>query len=67
MTDIIRRYGGRLSSLFTTSEGSPDGCTRAYVRIFGIDRFKLKPLLGELRKTVKVIYVIDRKEVRLER
>ena len=67
LTDTIRRYGGRMASLFTTNEGAPDGRRRAYVRIFGIDRFKLQPLLQELREVSTLLYVIDRKEIRVER
>ncbi len=67
LTETISRYGGRMASLFMTSRGASRGRRRTYVRLFDIDRFRLLSLLEELRNTNRLIYSIDRKEVRLKK
>jgi len=67
LTDRIRSHGGRLASILTLSEGAPAGFRQAYIRIYGIDRFRLQSLDEALKATATVLYVKDKLEIRRER
>ena len=63
LINTIRSYGGRLVSILTSSEGEPSGYRKAYIRICGIDRFRLISLNEALRARAEMIYVMDRLDV----
>lgn len=66
LTDTIRNYGGRMASILTSYAMAPKGYRRVYVRMYGIDRFKLNRLKKELKKNTTLLYMVDRREVRRE-
>jgi len=62
VTDIIRRYGGRLVSILTSQDRSPAGFRQLYVRAFGLDRRKLRQLMDDLRDTAPILYMVDHRD-----
>jgi len=66
LTDTIRNYGGRMASVLTSYAMAPKGYRRVYVRMYGIDRFKLNRLNKELKEKTTMLYMVDRREVRRE-
>ena len=59
ITDIIRDYGGRISSILSTHERAGKGNRRLYVRVFDIDPPSLQHLKGVIRKKASLLYVVD--------
>ncbi len=66
ITDIIRQYGGRMSSILTSYDMVPEGFRRVYIRMYGIDRFKIDRLKDALKKKARLLYIVDRREVTRE-
>jgi acetoin utilization protein AcuB len=66
ITDAIRSYGGRMVSILTLSKGAPTGYRKAYIRMYGIDRFKLRRLNETLAHKAKVLYVLEKPEISRE-
>jgi len=66
VTDTLRRYGGRMASILTSYDLAPEGFRRVYIRMYSIDRFKLDRLKDELEKKAKMLYMVDRREIRRE-
>ena len=66
ITDIIRDYGGRISSLFSTPEQAERGNRRLYMRIFGIDQPSLQHLKEVIRKKATLLYIVDHNEKKRE-
>ncbi len=64
VADVIRKYGGRLASIMTSYEGVPEGLRKSYIRMYGVDRFKLQDLEQELREKAKILYIVDHREER---
>lgn len=62
ITEKIRKYGGRMACILTSYERAPKGYRRIYIRMYGIDRFKLRRLEEELREKAKLIYIVDHKD-----
>lgn len=59
ITDIIRSYGSRVSSILTSYERVPSGYRMVYIRIFNIDYPSLQSLIEEIRGKAELIYMID--------
>ncbi|MGD8470233.1 MAG: CBS and ACT domain-containing protein [Desulfobacteraceae bacterium] len=59
ITDIIRDYGGRISSILSTHERAVKGNRRLYVRVFDIDPPSLQHLKGVIRKEASLLYIVD--------
>jgi acetoin utilization protein AcuB len=59
ITDIIRDYGGRISSILSTHERAGKGNRRLYVRVFDIDPPSLQHLKGVIRKKATLLYIVD--------
>ncbi|MEJ2727752.1 MAG: CBS domain-containing protein [Deltaproteobacteria bacterium] len=59
MTDIIRDYGGRISSILSTDERAGKGNRRLYVRVFDIDPPSLQHLKKVIRNKASLLYVVD--------
>ncbi len=66
VADTIREYGGRMASILTSYDLSPKGFRRVYIRMYGIDRFKLNNLKEALRKKATLLYMVDRREISRE-
>jgi acetoin utilization protein AcuB len=65
--DTIRSFGGRTASIMTSYEGVPDGYRRAYIRMYGIDRFRLNDLNEALKEKANLVYIVDHLEIRKEK
>ena len=66
VTDIIREYGGRMASILTSYDMAPEGFRRVYVRMYGIDRFKVNKLKEALKEKATLLYMVDRRETTRE-
>ena len=66
VTDTIRKYGGRMASILTSYDMAPKGCRRVYIRMYGIDRFKINNLKEALREKALLLYMVDRREINRE-
>ena len=66
ITDIIRDYGGRISSIFSTHERAHKGNRRLYIRVFDIDQPSLEHLKEEIRKKATLLYIVDHNEKKRE-
>ena len=62
VTDIIRKYGGRMASILSSYERIPRGYRRVYVRMYGIDRDKVQQLKEELKEKAELLYTLDHRE-----
>jgi acetoin utilization protein AcuB len=66
VTDIIRKYDGRLVSILSSYEKAPEGLRYVYVRSFDIDRDALPRLKEELKAAAKMLYMVDHRENKRE-
>jgi acetoin utilization protein AcuB len=66
IADIIREYGGRMASILTSYDMAPEGFRRIYIRMYGIDRFKLNNLKESLKEKATLLYMVDRREAKRE-
>jgi acetoin utilization protein AcuB len=66
VTDIIREYGGRMASILTSYDMAPEGFRQVYIRMYGIDRFKINRLKEVLKEKARLLYMVDRREVHRE-
>ena len=66
VTDIIREYGGRMASILTSYDMASKGFRRVYVRMYGIDRFKVNKLKEALKEKAILLYMVDRRETTRE-
>ena len=66
VADIIRKYDGRMASILTSYDMAPKGCRRVYIRMYGIDRFKINNLKEALREKALLLYMVDRREINRE-
>ena len=66
ITDVIREYGGRMASILTSYDRAPEGFRRVYIRMYGIDRFKVNKLKEAIREKASLLYLVDRREVHRE-
>ncbi|MDY6852581.1 MAG: CBS domain-containing protein, partial [Thermodesulfobacteriota bacterium] len=66
ITDIIRKYGGRMASILSSYEGVPDGYRMAYIRMYAVDRGNIPQLKEELREKAALLYMVDLRENKRE-
>ncbi len=66
VSDIIREHGGRMASILTSYNMAPEGFRRLYIRMYGIDRFKINRLKEKLKEKARLLYMVDRREVHRE-
>jgi acetoin utilization protein AcuB len=64
VSDTIRDFGGRISSILTTQTKAPKDMHKLYIRVTGVDRFRLNPLSRKLEQKAALLYMIDRRELR---
>ena len=62
VADVIRKHGGRMTSILTTYERIPKGHRRVYIRMREVDRLSLAELKRELKEKATVLYMIDHRE-----
>lgn len=56
---ILRRFGGRITSILTSYEKAPEGCRNVYIRTYGIDRLQLEELKAALKEKTILLYMVD--------
>ncbi len=66
VADIMRKYGGRMASIMTSYTDIPEGQRKCFIRMYGVDRFKLEDLKNELQENAHVLYMVDHRENRRE-
>ena len=62
VTDIIRAYGGRIGTVFSTRERAKRGYRQTYIRIYNIDLPSLARLKEVLREEVKMLYIVNHRD-----
>jgi acetoin utilization protein AcuB len=55
-----------MASILTSYDMAPQGYRRMYIRMYGIDRFKLNKLKESLKEKATLLYMVDRREARRE-
>jgi len=66
VADVMRTYGGRIASILTSYEEASEGYRKAFIRMYGLDRFKLEELKKELKDKFHVLYMVDNREEKRE-
>lgn len=66
LTDVIRKYGGRMVSILSSYENVSEGYRKVYIRDYGIERKKLKQLKNELKDKATLLYMVDHRENKRE-
>lgn len=59
VSDIIRNYGGRMVSIFTSYDRVAEGRRKVFIRMREIDRNRLLQLKDELAHIGVLLYVVD--------
>lgn len=59
LTDQIRSYGGRISSILISYEQAAVGFRNVYIRIYQIDNKQLMLLKKQLLQMTKILYCLD--------
>lgn len=58
-TDVIRSFGGRMVSIFTSYDRVAAGRRKAFIRVKGLDRARLGEVRDQLTKVGVLIYILD--------
>lgn len=64
--NVIRKYDARACSIMSCYANAPEGYRYLQIRAFNINRRRLEELKSELRKTAKLLFIVDRKEGKRE-
>lgn len=62
VTDIIRKFGGRLVSIMTSYDRAPEGFRHVYIRAFNLPRGQIQEIENEIREKGKLLYVVDHRD-----
>lgn len=62
VTDVIRKYDGRIASILSSYEFAPEGKRIVYIRIYEIDRHTLPEMIREFRDKGTLIYLVDHRD-----
>jgi len=62
ITDLIRKNGGRMMSVLTSYTDAPKGFLKLYLRMYGLERKKLKALKEKIRQKASILYLVDHRE-----
>ena len=62
ITDIVRENGGRMMSVLTSYDGDSTGTITLYLRMYGLERQKLKQLNKKIFEKATVLYMVDHRE-----
>jgi len=66
ISDIIRRYGGRMASILSSYDRTKERHRKVYIRMYGFDRSQLEQLKEELREKADLLYMVDLRENKRE-
>ena len=66
ITDILRNYGGRISSIFSTHERADKGNRRLYIRVYDIDQPSLEHFKELIKERATLLYIVDYNEKKRE-
>lgn len=66
VADVMRTYGGRIASILTSFEEATEGSRKVFIRMYGLDRFKLEELKNELKDKFHLLYMVDNREDKRE-
>jgi len=66
VSDIIRKYGGRMASILSSYDRVKEGHRKVYIRMYGFDRSQLEQLKEELREKADLLYMVDLRENKRE-
>ncbi|MFC1531792.1 CBS and ACT domain-containing protein [Thermodesulfobacteriota bacterium] len=66
ITDVIRKYDGRMVSILSSYDHVKKGYRKVYVRFYGPEYTKLNNMKEELNEKATLLYVIDHRENRRE-
>jgi acetoin utilization protein AcuB len=67
VADVIRKYGGRMTSILSSYGRAPAGHRHVYIRAYEVNRERIPALKEELRKASKqLLYIVDHKENKRE-
>lgn len=58
-TDVIRKYGGRLVSIFTSYDRVAPGRRKVFIRAKGVNRDQLMQVKEELAQVGVLLYILD--------
>ena len=59
VADIVREFGGRISSILTMYEEAPEGYRNVYIRMFRTDRLELETMVTALKNKFRLLYIVD--------
>jgi acetoin utilization protein AcuB len=59
LTDIIRRNGGRLSSILTSYDDIDQGFREVFIHTYDIAPDRFEPVVTELHDAAQILYVAD--------
>ena len=59
VTDIIRKHGGRISSILSSYENAREGYRKVYIRTYDSGTSPAGPLKEELKKNAILLYMVD--------
>jgi acetoin utilization protein AcuB len=62
LTDVIRKFGGRMISILSSYDGMPAGTRKVFIRMYSITRTDLKSLEDKLKGKAKLLYMVDHRE-----
>ena len=62
LTDVIRKYGGRLVSILSSYERAPSGHRHVYIRAYNLDRDQVPQMVEELKTKGTLLYLVDHRE-----
>lgn len=62
VAQVIRSFGGRMSSILTTYEHAPQGFRHVYIRAFDLSRKDVAELKRQLKEKAKIMYIVDHRE-----
>ena len=66
VSDVIRKYNGRMASILSSYDQMPAGYRKVYIRIYNIHRSRLPQLREELREKAALLYMVDHRENKRE-
>lgn len=66
ITDVIRKFDGRIASILSSYEYAAPGHRIVYIRTYDIDRAVLPKLMEELKQVAMMIYMVDHRDDKRE-
>ncbi|MEW5912212.1 MAG: CBS and ACT domain-containing protein [Thermodesulfobacteriota bacterium] len=59
VADVIRRYGGRMVSILSSSDRTAPSRRQVFIRMKNVDRSKLEQIRDELTPSGELVYILD--------